>query len=53
MSEAKETKKEVQPVAESPKGPAWLEQVKKDAERITLKRMRDEEEERAAKAEQE
>lgn len=32
---------------ESTKGPSWLEEVKRDAERITLKRMKDAEEEKA------
>lgn len=55
MAESKkdDTKSEPQVVAEQPKGSSWLEQVKRDAERVTLKRMRDEEEERAYQAKQE
>ena len=40
-----------EPTAPTPKGSPWLEQVKRDAERITLKRMRDAEEEQKYKEE--
>lgn len=44
-----DTKEEKVVTFQQPKGTPHLEQVKKDAERITLKRMKDQEEERLLK----